>query len=728
MKRELQLYIQDIRVDLFKDETVSLTDTIQNVRDIGKIFTTFTKTFTLPASQVNNKLFKHFYNFDVVNTTLTKSAFDARKKVAARIEINHIPFKEGKIKLEGVDMKNNQAYAYRVTFFGNTVDLKDIVGEDKLSVLTSLNSLNKDYDESNIETYLKTDPSTSDIIVPLITHTQRLYYDSVSHQVDTNNLYYHTGSGNNLHGVKWNDLKYAIRVHNIIEAIESQYDGIDFSDDFFTETGNDAWSKLFMWCHRKKGIVETGDPIVNYPNLVDGWSIDVGTSGFTQMISTSTLRVSEDAESFGTAFSLSLGTPTGTYDLLIEKDGVSYYSETGISTAKTVNLYALNSNTVEAGDYTVTITVITAVTFGNITWTITTQEPGDPAIPDSFSTNSYTAAATFQFVITRQIPEMKVIDFLSGIFKMFNLTAFVNSSGTIVVKTLDSYYASDADTYRDRVITDGGTYEDVPCVQNFLDEYESGAKTYDITEYVDIDSSQVNVALPFKEISFSYEDTGTFFASIHNQLFNQVWAKEDFRNNEKLDGGKYEIVLPFGHMKFERLLDINDSSSTTIQWGWSADDNQDSYIGKPVLFYPIYNAIEDDGVTESISMITVFNADGTFNTHIQISGSINMPSNSVAFASGTSTANINFKLEPNEYTGDETFTGTLFQNYYSTYIRQVFDSKNRISKIKARLPMNILFNYSLADKFRILGTEYRINSITTNLTTGEAEIELLNVL
>ena len=698
MKRELQLYIQDTRVDLFKDETVSLTDSIQNVRDIGKIFTTFTKTFTLPASQVNNKLFKHFYNFDVVeiSTGSINSAFDARKKVTARIEINHVPFKEGKIKLEGVDLKSNQPYAYRVTFFGNTVDIKDIVGEDKLSVLSSLNSLNKDYDESSIETYLKTDPSTSDIIVPLITHTQRLYYDSVSHQDDTSNLYYHTGSGNNLHGVKWNDLKYAIRVHNIIEAIESQYDGIDFSDDFFTETGNDAWSKLFMWCHRKKGIVETGDPIENYPNLVDGWTIDTGTSGYTQMISTSTLRVSEDAESFGTAFNLSLGVPTGTYDLLIEKDGVSYYSETGISTAKNINLYLLNGNTVEAGDYTVTITVITAVSFGDITWTVKTQEPGDPELTDTFSTGSYTAAATFEFVITRQIPEMKVIDFLSGIFKMFNLTAFVNNSGTIVVKTLDSYYT-------------GGT-------------------TYDITEYVDIESSQVNVALPFKEISFSYEDTGSFFASIHNQLFNQVWAKEDYRNNEKLDGGKYEIVLPFGHMKFERLLDVNDSSPTTIQWGWSADDNQDSYIGKPLLFYPIYNAIEDDGVTESISMITVFNADGTFNTHIQISGSINMPSNSVSFSSGTSTANINFKLEPNEYTGDETFTGTLFQNYYSTYIGQVFDSKNRISKIKARLPLSILLNYSLADKFRILGTEYRINSITTNLTTGEADIELLNVL
>ena len=687
MKRELQLYIQDTRVDLFKDETVSLTDTIQNVRDIAKIFTTFTKTFTLPASQVNNKLFKHYYNFDILNTSLTKSAFDARKKVTARIELNHIPFKDGKIKLEGVDIKSNQPSAYRVTFFGNTVDLKDIIGEDKLNVLTSLNSLNKDFDSSNIKTYLESNPASNDIIVPLITHTQRLYYDSGDTTHNTGNL----DPSSNKHGVRWDNLKYAIRVHNIIEAIQTQY-SLTFSSDFFTETSNDQYSKLFMWLHRKKGVVETGDQIQNFPSIVDGWSTAVGTSGYTQMVNTSTLRLTEDAETFGTAFTLTLTSPTGTYDILIEKDGVSYYSENGISASKTINLFSLNGGVAEAGDYTVTITVTSAVTFSAVRWSITTDEFGT-VITDQFNTGSYTAAATFEFVITSQIPEMKVIDFLSGIFKMFNLTAFVNNAGTIVVKTLDSYY--------------------------------SGGTTYDITEYVDIDSSQVNVALPFKEIQFGYADTDSFFAAIHNQLFNKEWGTSDYNNNEALDGGLYKVELPFGHMKFERLIDINGSNNTATQWGWSADDNQDSYIGKPVLFYPVYTSVG----SKTISFVDDVNPEtGVFNSDVEITGSINMPSNSVAFASGTSTANINFFNELNEYTGDDTFTGTLFQNFYSTYIGQVFDSKNRLSKIKARLPMNILLNYSLADKFRISGTEYRINSITTNLTTGEADIELLNVL
>jgi hypothetical protein len=686
MKRELQLYIQDTRVDLFKDETVSLTDTIQNVRDIAKIFTTFTKTFTLPASQVNNKLFKHYYNFDILDTTLTKSAFDARVKVAARIELNLVPFKDGKIKLEGVDMKNNQPYAYRVTFFGNTVDLKDIIGEDKLNVLTSLNSLNKDFDQANIKTYLETNPASSDIIVPLITHTQRLYYDSGDTAHNTGNL----DPSSNKHGVRWDNLKYAIRVHNIIEAIQTQY-GLTFSNDFFTETSNDQYSKLFMWLHRKKGIVETGDQIANFPSIVDGWSTGVGTSSYTQMVTTTTLRLTEDAETFGTAFSLLLLNPTGTYDILIEKDGVSYYSENGISATKTINLFSLNGGVAQAGDYTVTITVTLAVSFQSINWSITTDEFGT-VITDQFNTGSYTASATFEFVITSQIPEMKVIDFLSGIFKMFNLTAFVNNSGTIVVKTLDSFYT-------------GGT-------------------SYDITEYVNIEQGQVNVALPFKEISFGYEDTDSFFSAIHNQLFNKEWGTTNYNNNESLDGGLYKLELPFGHMKFERLLDIHNSSSTDTQWGWSVDDNQDSYIGKPVLFYPVYTSVG----SKTVSFVTIINEDQTFNTDVEITGSINMPSNSVAFASGTSTANINFFNELNEYTGDDTFTGTLFQNFYSTYIGQVFNSKNRLTKIKARLPMNILLNYSLADKFRIEGTEYRINSITTNLTTGEADIELLNVL
>ena len=52
----VQLYIEGTRVDLFKDENINLTQTIQNVRDIEKVFTDFSKSFTIPASKTNNKV------------------------------------------------------------------------------------------------------------------------------------------------------------------------------------------------------------------------------------------------------------------------------------------------------------------------------------------------------------------------------------------------------------------------------------------------------------------------------------------------------------------------------------------------------------------------------------------------------------------------------------------------------------------------------------------------
>jgi hypothetical protein len=132
--QEIQLYIQGEQVELFKDESVSITQSIQNVKDIAKVFTEFTKSFTVPASKKNNRIFKHYYNYDIVG------GFDARQKVSSTIELNYLPFKNGFIKLEGVDLKNNSPYAYRLTFFGATVNLKDLLGEDKLDALSWLDN------------------------------------------------------------------------------------------------------------------------------------------------------------------------------------------------------------------------------------------------------------------------------------------------------------------------------------------------------------------------------------------------------------------------------------------------------------------------------------------------------------------------------------------------------------------------------------------------------------
>ena len=67
--RKVQIYIEGERLELFNDETIQVTSSVQNVQDIAKVFTDFSQSFTVPASEHNNQIFQHFYE-NAVDTTL----------------------------------------------------------------------------------------------------------------------------------------------------------------------------------------------------------------------------------------------------------------------------------------------------------------------------------------------------------------------------------------------------------------------------------------------------------------------------------------------------------------------------------------------------------------------------------------------------------------------------------------------------------------------------------
>ena len=45
----MELYINDIKADLFSDETVKLTQTIKDIRSLDTVFSDYTQDFSLPA-------------------------------------------------------------------------------------------------------------------------------------------------------------------------------------------------------------------------------------------------------------------------------------------------------------------------------------------------------------------------------------------------------------------------------------------------------------------------------------------------------------------------------------------------------------------------------------------------------------------------------------------------------------------------------------------------------
>ena len=91
---DLEVYIGNSKLDLFDDENVTLKRSVKNYREIDKLFSDYSQTFSIPASKNNNVIMEHWYDSDVQQT------FNPSSKKSARLEINKHLFKKGFIKYE----------------------------------------------------------------------------------------------------------------------------------------------------------------------------------------------------------------------------------------------------------------------------------------------------------------------------------------------------------------------------------------------------------------------------------------------------------------------------------------------------------------------------------------------------------------------------------------------------------------------------------------------------
>jgi|TARA_R100000084_G_C4654937_1_gene152167 hypothetical protein len=735
--QELILYIKPqqrdktdqnyVKVDLFTDENVSLTQVIQDVRDIDKVFTDYSRTFNLPASEKNNKLFKHWYNPDV-------KGFDANIQSDAKIELNYQPFREGKIRLQEVKMKDNRPHTYKITFFGKTVSLNNLFGEDKLNNLVWMDNFKLPALTSNVLTGLQTGHNitvdsvtyNNAIIYPLITHTQRYIYDDTSNLTDVGNLS-DDSNHDKTRGVFPEDLKPAIKASLVIKAIEEQYNLTFKTGEFFDST---EFSNLYLWLHRDKGKIETKNSLVvdstaftcggNPSTGSDGPSTIVPSSNlcalytaaptqFTNGVYKVTKTTNFATDNYDFFYDVSITPASGftsvIYDIIIfdalTGDTLAFETNTGNGSKQILLDTASNPMAIGESKHITTRIETTAASFefeATITVGQTVTETVGSPLTDRcfFVSNSANVPVTIDDIRpTEQVPDIKVLDFLKGIFKMFNLTAFLDSSDRVVVKTLDDFY-SDSTT------------------------------THDISKFIVKDEHTVSEALPFSNIKFEYPEAKTKLAQAFYNLNNVEYGSLNYIADAS-QGSKYEVLPPFEHMLFERLSDGTTKVNTDVQYGLAVDDDDNSVVTAPLLFYGIYNTSISTPINYVDSTRPVTSVSGITNTTIN---NYWMPHNANELGS-TSTApafNLNFGSEINSYTLTDYggSNNSLFQKFYQTYIQRVFNTKTRIFKYKAVLPLKFLLTYSLADKVFISGRAFTINKITTDLQTGRSTLELLN--
>jgi hypothetical protein len=670
MKRRIQVFIEPVidsgdylQLELFNDEQIVVNSSVQNISDISKVFTDFSQSFTVPASTINNAIFKHFYQSDIGEINTANSLVDHNKRRKAYIEIDLTPFRRGKISLEKSNIKNGQPESYTITFYGDIRALKDAFGEQKLSDL-DLSSLEFAYSGAEILNRITDLATDYDVRFPLIANN-RLWT-------------YHTGSENitnTAHAIQYDELFPAVKISKLFEAIEAQY-GLTFTGTFLEDP---KFTNVFL---QAKNTIEF--EFITAPENLDfisktnyndfDWS-SISSQNAEDFVdlATNTINLQDfNTQVYEHRISIQINslTPAGAIYINVFQDGNFLQSfNTAIP-----NIFGLTINNTSGLNTNITfeITGADATDVDSVVFYTAKALMPNLVVNSVCSIQTSTTNISGSLNLSKYMPEMKVADFFSGVLKQFNATCVGVSENVFEILPLDEWYAKGA--------------------------------LVDVTEYTNIDSIDVERIKLYKKISFKYQEGQSFVNKDYFKTNAQHYGNVEYQY--AYDGDEYIIESPFENLLFTQSTDGTDYAIL----GYFLNETLQAYTPKPTLLY-LYG--ESDALAHDIKF---YNGSGHDNI-----------SSYALFGQDFSYQNTKYSLNfgaDNSVIHEETIQNGLFATYYFPYLSNLFNLKNRLISVKTNLPISLLTGLRINDRIIIRDKRYIINEMKSNLTTGDVDFTL----
>ena len=149
MNKNIELFVSGAttgttigQIDLFGDEPITLNYSITDIKDISKRNSSFSQSFTVPATKNNNILFNHIFNIG------SDSTFDPSKKTPSYLMVDSQQVMTGNLQLVKIKVKDKNPISYDVVIYGESIDFVKSLG-DKLLTDIDFSELNH---VSNTET------------------------------------------------------------------------------------------------------------------------------------------------------------------------------------------------------------------------------------------------------------------------------------------------------------------------------------------------------------------------------------------------------------------------------------------------------------------------------------------------------------------------------------------------------------------------------------------------
>jgi len=708
---QVDIYIGDYRLDLFQDEEISINLNVQNIQDISKVFTDFTQSFTVPASDWNNEVLKQYYRTDVDGSQITKrnvvdnssavmgllgyvpdtitettatNSFDFRLRQTARIEINSLPFRTGVLEMENVLMKGTEPYSYSLSFYGDLVSLSDLFAEDYLYDL-DFSAYNHTYDGATIQSgFSQNALMGGDLFYPLMSPVRNWVYDVAASDPNHDNDIHYDAAHN--HGIHYYELKPAIKVVKILEAIGTKY-GITFTGSFLSDN---QFNKLYLWAHRFEGYLFSNATDIDW-QLINMNRITGSGSQFNLTTDTWTVATASEYQ-----LRVQVLNPSANYELGLFRNGV----EVGIAREDAIvgtNTTFFDGYIFQAGDQ-IQLKIRPQLPV-NMTYQVTdytgyTATDGIPSTQQFEVDQTGIATYSFELAMSPLMPEIKIKDFFGGLVKMHNLVIIPTNATTFSLQSLNAWYAAGADQ--------------------------------DITQYVDINEVSVERPQLYREISFDYQDTEQILGYEY-QRSNQV-GYGDLNSFFSWDGEDFQIELPFecplfekltnyqGHMGGMTAIPSNILVYKSITREVDAEGAFNTYVGAPIL---IYGEFSLDISTNPLGFIDESNT-------------LQPPIDQVWYANTSSTSTGTGAAYALTWGNDidpfflQPIGKSLYQTYWEDYILDLYDAKRRVYNVSALLPLGTIIKLQLNNKLIWNNQRWIINSVQVNMTTGKTNLQLLN--
>jgi len=685
-------------LDLYENEKMHLNYKFTDITDFASVGN-YSQEFRVPASKTNTDFFGAIFNVNF------DGWFDFRKKVDAVLTVNTIPIASGHIQVKKLYWQSGKLFEFEIVFFGEVPNLARLLNEKKLKDIESIVAGDLDYDL--LHEYVETPPNAHTILT-LCDKFNLTAYNPVGQPV------YSTS-------VPIPPLYKPLYVGHLTPAVKAQYlfdqiiseAGLQYQSDYLGDilenvyvpfvNGqylnsalglNDIASNLGLASNLNNIPFANNDQyydlytqFTEYEDAGNDWSSGIYTAPFTGQF-TFRCWVNGTATSTGgtNVGNVLFGFHPQVNDVFSDQDTFTY--SLGTSTTNTLSSTGNITLELTQGDQVKFVFGAQPYTSGNGTMEIdfTGNANVDYTGTGVELISTGTALTGDTVIMYANAPDMKQIDFITSIQKMFNLVFVADKTlpNTLRIEPMVEYIASG----------------------NTLDWSHKLDLSKDITYYPTTDLQKA-------KFTFTYSEDGDYFNSLYKDN-GRIYGRYEVTEND------FEVINEFATGEEKVELAFASTPSAPVE-------NTDVVVPK------FLNA--EGQFVQPKPRILYYFADFFVNMYDEVSDSVVQTAvkclnNYSTMNASVTDSDLNFAPEIPPHTIIANPYNNLYNRWWRNYYRELYDGQARILEAMFALTLNDIFTFQFSDKIWIIDSWWRVLDIE-GYVVGEqnvTKVKLIRVL